>query len=96
MVSATHKKGQKIARLMSNEVLPYKAQFIIRVWDAQKRGLRAKLAALRGAISKLNGAQYYDPSLPTIARNLPFSRWHRANSFFWRDFRKKLWVRSSA
>jgi len=96
MVAATHKKGQKIARLMSNEVLPYKAQFIIRVWDAQKRGLRAKLAALRGAISKLNGAQYYDPSLPTSASNLPFSRWHRANSFFWRDFRKKLWVRSSA
>ncbi len=31
MVAATHKKGQKIARLMSNEVLPYKAQFIIRV-----------------------------------------------------------------
>ena len=73
MVAAMHKKGQKIARLMSNEVLPYKAQFIIRVWDAQKPGLRAKLAALRGAISKLNGAQYYDPSLPTSARNYVFA-----------------------
>ncbi len=72
MVAAMHKKGQKIARLMSNEVLPYKAQFIIRVWDAQKPGLRAKLAALRGAISKLNGAQYYDPALPTSARNYVF------------------------
>ena len=57
MVAAMHKKGQKIARLMSNEVLPYKAQFIVRVWDADKAGLRAKLAALRGAISKLNGAK---------------------------------------
>ncbi|MEZ5302665.1 MAG: hypothetical protein R3F11_18820 [Verrucomicrobiales bacterium] len=54
---------------MSNEVLPYKAQFIIRAWDADKAGLRAKLAALRSAISKMNGAKYYDPALPTSARN---------------------------
>ncbi|MDC3255106.1 hypothetical protein OAV21_01755 [bacterium] len=73
MVAAMHKKGQKIARLMSNEVLPYKAQFIVRVWDADKAGLRAKLAALRGAISKLNGAKYYDPALPTSARNYYFA-----------------------
>ncbi|MEZ5325763.1 MAG: hypothetical protein R3F19_11960 [Verrucomicrobiales bacterium] len=73
MLAAMHKKGQKIARLMSNEVLPYQAQFIIRAWDREKAGLRAKLAALRGAISKLNGAKVYDPALPTSARNYFFS-----------------------
>ncbi|MCB1096659.1 MAG: hypothetical protein KDN22_13865, partial [Verrucomicrobiae bacterium] len=54
---------------MSNEVLPYQAQFILRCWDADKDGLRAKLAALRSAISKLGGAKYYDPALPTSNRN---------------------------
>ena len=73
MVAAMHKKGQKIARLMSNEVLPYKTQFIIRAWDKDKAGLRAKLAALRGAICKLNGAKVYDPALPTSSRNYYFA-----------------------
>ncbi len=69
MLAAMQKKGQKISRLMSNEVLPYQAQFIIRCWDAEKAGLRAKLATLRSAISKLSGAKYYDPALPTSNRN---------------------------
>ncbi|MCB1469111.1 MAG: hypothetical protein KDK08_18655, partial [Rhizobiaceae bacterium] len=69
MLAAMQKKGAKISRLMSNEVLPYKAQFILRCWDRDKAGLRAKLAALRSAITKLGGAQYYDPALPTSARN---------------------------
>ncbi len=69
MLAAMQKKGQKISRLMSNEVLPYKAQFILRCWDAEKAGLRAKMAALRSAISKLGGAKYYDPALPTSNRN---------------------------
>ena len=69
MLAAMQKKGTKISRLMSNEVLPYRAQFILRCWDKDKSGLRAKLAALRSAITKLNGAKYYDPALPTSARN---------------------------
>ena len=73
MLAAMQKKGQKISRLMSNEVLPYQAQFIIRCWDQDKAGLRAKLAALRSAITKLNGAKYYDPALPTSSRNYFYS-----------------------
>ena len=69
MLAAMQKKGQKISRLMSNEVLPYQAQFILRCWDKDKAGLRAKLATLRSAITKLGGAHYYDPALPTSARN---------------------------
>ncbi len=69
MLAAMQKKGQKISRLMSNEVLPYQAQLIVRCWDTDKAGLRAKLAALRSAISKLSGAKYYDPALPTSNRN---------------------------
>ena len=69
MLAAMQKKGQKIQRLMSNEVLPYQAQFILRCWDQDKAGLRAKLAALRSAITKLGGAKYYDPALPTSNRN---------------------------
>lgn len=69
MLAAMQKKGQKIQRLMSNEVLPYQAQFILRCWDGEKAGLRAKLAALRSAVTKLSGAKYYDPALPTSNRN---------------------------
>ena len=69
MLAAMQKKSRKISRLMSNEVLPYKAQFILRAWDKDKAGLRAKLAALRSAISKMGGAKYYDPALPTSSRN---------------------------
>ena len=39
MLAAMQKKGQKISRLMSNEVLPYQAQFILRCWDQDKAGL---------------------------------------------------------
>lgn len=69
MVSAMQKKGAKIARLMSNKVIPYEAQMILRAWDPDKAGLRAKLAALRSAIGKLNGAKHFDPALPTSTRN---------------------------
>jgi hypothetical protein len=86
MLAAMQKKGQKISRLMSNEVLPYQAQFIIRCWDQDKAGLRAKLAALRSAITKLNGAKYYDPALPTSKRNyfyasLPGWCWDKYDDF---------------
>lgn len=86
MVAAMQKKSQKIARLMSNEVLPYQAQFILHAWDQDKAGLRAKLAALRSAIGKMNGAKYYDPALPTSARNyfyasLPGWSWSKYDDF---------------
>ena len=86
MLAAMQKKGQKISRLMSNEVLPYKAQFILRCWDADKAGLRAKMAALRSAISKLGGAKYYDPALPTSNRNyfyaaIPGWSWDKYQDF---------------
>ncbi len=86
MLAAMQKKGQKISRLMSNEVLPYQAQFIIRCWDAEKSGLRAKMAALRSAISKLGGAKYYDPALPTSNRNyfyaaIPGWSWDKYQDF---------------
>lgn len=69
MLFAMENKKAKIGRLMSNQVIPYNAQFIIRAWDKTKEGLRAKQAALRTAIGKLNGAKFYDPAFPTSARN---------------------------
>lgn len=63
------KKDQKIRRLMSNQVLPFEGQWIIRAWDTSKSGLRGKIAAIRSAVTKMGGCQVYEPSLPTSARN---------------------------
>ena len=69
MTSALELKLNRIRRLMSNEVVPFRAQFIIRAWDQSKEGLQQKLGILKSAILKLQSAKYYEPAFPTSARN---------------------------
>ena len=69
MNAALNTRLTRIRRLMSDEVVPFKAQFILRAWDATMPGLQAKLAALEAAIVKLHGATYYAPVFPSTARN---------------------------
>jgi hypothetical protein len=52
----------RVRRLMSNQVLPYKAQFILIAYDPTKEGLRSKMATLKGVVGKLGGMRYYEPS----------------------------------
>ncbi|MCB1095338.1 MAG: hypothetical protein KDN22_07130, partial [Verrucomicrobiae bacterium] len=69
MRSTVESKTLRIQRLMSDEVVPFQAQVIIRAWDPSMAGLQSKLAALESAIIKLNGATYYAPAFPPTARN---------------------------
>lgn len=63
------KLDERVKRLMSNQVTPFEVQYVIRCWDKTPEGLGAKLSALKNTVSKMGGAQTYEPALPTSARN---------------------------
>ena len=63
------KNTLKMRRLMSNQVLPFRAQFVLIAHDETKEGLRSKMAALKGAVGKLGGIRYYEPSWEIATMN---------------------------
>ena len=63
------KNALRVRRLMSNQVLPFRAQFIVLAHDETKEGLRSKMAALKGAVGKLGGIRYYEPSWEVSTMN---------------------------
>ena len=69
MRAALELKLNRIRRLISNEVLPFKFQFILRAWAKSSEELLSKIAALKSAVAKLQGAKAYDPAFPTTSRN---------------------------
>ena len=58
------KHRDRMRRLMSNQVLPFKAQILVIGHDRTRDGLDTKMEALRAAIGK-TGAEPHRPSLPT-------------------------------
>ena len=56
------KNALRVRRLMSNQVIPFRAQIVVIAHDQTKEGLRSKMAALKGAVGKLGGIRYYEPS----------------------------------
>jgi hypothetical protein len=63
------KHRERMRRLMSNQVVPFRAQIIVIAHDRTPDGLDAKMEAFRAAIGK-TGAEPYRPSVPTS--NLAF------------------------
>jgi hypothetical protein len=60
------KHRERMRRLMSNQVLPFRAQVIVIACDRTADGLARKIEALRAAIGK-TGAESYEPAVPTSA-----------------------------
>ena len=58
------KHRDRMRRLMSNQVVPFRAQIIVIGYDRTRDGLDSKMEALRAAIGK-TGAEPYRPALPT-------------------------------
>jgi hypothetical protein len=58
------KHRERARRLMSNKVLPFKAQILAVVHDRTREGLDSKMEAVRAAMGK-TGAEPYRPVLPT-------------------------------
>jgi TraG P-loop domain len=58
------KHRERMRLLMSNKVIPFKAQLIVIVCDRTPDGLDARMEALRAALGK-TGAEPFQPSVPT-------------------------------
>jgi hypothetical protein len=58
------KHRERVRRLMSNKILPFRAQVIALVHDKTRDGLDSKMEAVRAALAK-TGAEPYRPMLPT-------------------------------
>ncbi len=68
-VTTLNQKIQRVQLLAANEAVPFRAQMIIRVWDATHEGLQTKLAILKSAMTRMQLAKSYYPVFPTSARN---------------------------
>jgi hypothetical protein len=75
LLTVMEKKQKKIHALMQGQTIPFKALFVIRVWDKSKDGLNAKASAIKNAINAMNSAQYFESNLPTTSKNLFFQTW---------------------
>ena len=75
LLTAIQKKERKIAALMQGHTLPFRALFVIHVWDKTKAGVSAKATAIKNAVNSMNGAQYVESSLPATTRKLFFQTW---------------------
>ena len=75
LLTVMQKKERKIAALMQGHTLPFQATFTVRLWDRTQAGLAAKAAAIKSAIHAMNGAQYYESTLPAATRKLFFQTW---------------------
>jgi len=75
LLTVMEKKQKKIHALMQGQTIPFKALFVIRVWDKSKDGLNAKASAIKNAINSMNSAQYFESNLPTTSKSLFFQTW---------------------
>ena len=75
LLTVMEKKQRKIAALMQGQSIPFKALFVIRVWDKSRDGLQARTGAIKNAINAMNAGQYFESNLPTTSKNLFFQTW---------------------
>ena len=75
LLTVMEKKQKKIHALMQGQTIPFKALFVIRVWDKSKDGLNAKASAIKNAINSMNSAQYFESNLPSTSKNLFIQTW---------------------
>lgn len=67
---ALQKSRERIDRLASGETKPCRVQIIFHCWDPDFNRLRnEKLAVMKSAILRFQGAQYYEVGQPVMARN---------------------------
>lgn len=90
MVVAMQNKMDRTSRLMANKTSPFLLQMIVIATNKTKTGLRAKMAALKSAMGKMHGVQYYEPAWEAAALSywnaaLPGWAWDR-----YRDYSHKI------
>jgi len=75
LVVALRKKERKVENLASGFVRPFEVCYIIRLWARSHNALREKVGAMQAAIHAMDGAQYFECSVPTTAKKLFFASW---------------------
>ncbi|HRZ55290.1 MAG TPA: TraC family protein [Candidatus Paceibacterota bacterium] len=75
LATVLEKKEHKIHQLMKGFLRPFRVQFIVRVWARNPEELTLAMAGLKQAINGMNGAQYFQPALPSTTRKLWFQTW---------------------
>ena len=67
---ARSQMDDKVRRLASGEGVPLEIEFIVTVRAQTPDALAAKAAPIKSALSAMNGAQYYEATLPATSREL--------------------------
>lgn len=75
LLAALRKKERKVEQLSGGFTRPFHVTYIIRVWAASKEVLRERVAAVQAAINVMDGAQYFECTLPSTAKKLFFASW---------------------
>jgi len=75
LLVALRKKERKVEQLSGGFARPFHVTYLIRVWAPTREALREKVAAVQAAIHAMDGAQYFECSLPTTAKKLFFASW---------------------
>ncbi len=75
LLTALDKKRRKVDALAGGFTCPFKVEFIIRVSAQTKEELSGRCSAVKSAVNMMNGAGYWESSLPTTAMNLFFQTW---------------------
>ncbi|MFZ2654528.1 MAG: hypothetical protein WAX69_06390 [Victivallales bacterium] len=75
LLTALDKKRRKVDALAGGFTCPFKAEFIIRISAQTKEELSGRCSAIKSAVNMMNGAGYWESSLPTTAMNLFFQTW---------------------
>lgn len=75
LLTVMERKQRKIAALMQGQSIPFQALFVVRVWDKSRDELAAKTGAIKQAIHAMNGAQYFEASLPATSKRFFFHTW---------------------
>jgi hypothetical protein len=75
LLVALRKKERKVEQLSGGFARPFQVTYLMRVWAPTRELLREKVAAVQAAIHAMDGAQYFECSLPTTAKKLFFASW---------------------
>ena len=69
------KAGARLYEISSGQAVPYKIEFIVRVWSRDKDELRNKVELINTTIKTMHSAQCWDIGKPTTAKQLWYKTW---------------------
>ncbi|OGV39505.1 MAG: hypothetical protein A2X48_12780 [Lentisphaerae bacterium GWF2_49_21] len=75
LLTALDKKHRKVNALAGGFTYPFKVLTVIRTWAQTKEELASKCSAIKSAVNLMNGAGYWESSIPTTSMNLFFMTW---------------------